>query len=402
MIDEIKNLINLKSEGAYWDFKEKWHSNKAVLLHDIICMANNLEDRDAYLIIGVCNDGNVKGVPEEDRKTQQQLIDFLKDKRFAGGVRPITYVESLNIEGVVVDVVIVKNTLNTPYYLTDDFQSLSKGNIYTRVCDTNTPKNMTADIDKVEWLWRKRFGMVGSFESKVKRILQIDGWLSVEDVLGEKYYFNEHYPEMSVKIDVLEVAKQRERCTAHDSFFYLYANIMFWSLRGEEKLTRKCYNILWHGNPMYRIFTIRAPKMDFDFVEPKIDFLNGDIGIMLFNGFGLGAQYAYFIEDSVEYMLLKKIFPLQASDAVISKYNYRPSASNLGMGVIPIFANKKEYSDFMSYIVENKESFKSEYEEMNVDDDMFSGAQAKKDERIKQSFRLGKLLVKWLEEWLAS
>lgn len=39
--EEIKSLILLGAEGEYWDFKEKWHDNKASLLHDIICMANN-------------------------------------------------------------------------------------------------------------------------------------------------------------------------------------------------------------------------------------------------------------------------------------------------------------------------------------------------------------------------
>ena len=41
LIQEIQNLISLKTEGDYWDFKEMWHDNKASLLHDIICMANN-------------------------------------------------------------------------------------------------------------------------------------------------------------------------------------------------------------------------------------------------------------------------------------------------------------------------------------------------------------------------
>ena len=29
---EIIDLIGLKKEGDYWDFKEKWHTNKADLL----------------------------------------------------------------------------------------------------------------------------------------------------------------------------------------------------------------------------------------------------------------------------------------------------------------------------------------------------------------------------------
>lgn len=54
-IKEVKDLILLKQEGFYWDFKREWYSQdkKADLLHDIICMANNLVNRDSYIIIGV-------------------------------------------------------------------------------------------------------------------------------------------------------------------------------------------------------------------------------------------------------------------------------------------------------------------------------------------------------------
>ncbi|MFR9257126.1 MAG: helix-turn-helix domain-containing protein, partial [Merdibacter sp.] len=59
---EILDLISLKTEGEYWDFKGKWHDNNADLLHDIICMANNLANRDAYLIIGVSDSKSPNGV----------------------------------------------------------------------------------------------------------------------------------------------------------------------------------------------------------------------------------------------------------------------------------------------------------------------------------------------------
>ena len=40
--EEVKQLIDLQTEGDYWDYKEFWYDNKTSLLHDIICMANNL------------------------------------------------------------------------------------------------------------------------------------------------------------------------------------------------------------------------------------------------------------------------------------------------------------------------------------------------------------------------
>lgn len=40
-IDEIMKLIDSKREDDYWDFKEKHHSNRADLLHDIICILDS-------------------------------------------------------------------------------------------------------------------------------------------------------------------------------------------------------------------------------------------------------------------------------------------------------------------------------------------------------------------------
>ena len=55
LIDEIEALVDMHQEGSYWDFKREWYSKEkqADLLHDIICMANNMECRDAYIIIGI-------------------------------------------------------------------------------------------------------------------------------------------------------------------------------------------------------------------------------------------------------------------------------------------------------------------------------------------------------------
>ena len=72
LIEEIQSLIALETEGDYWDFKEMWHDNKASLLHDIICMANNQAGRDAYIIFGVSDSKSlggvqIKGVQETNR-----------------------------------------------------------------------------------------------------------------------------------------------------------------------------------------------------------------------------------------------------------------------------------------------------------------------------------------------
>jgi hypothetical protein len=43
---EILELIERRTEGDYWDFKQQWHFNNVDLTHDIICMANSPANRD--------------------------------------------------------------------------------------------------------------------------------------------------------------------------------------------------------------------------------------------------------------------------------------------------------------------------------------------------------------------
>lgn len=217
LYEEIRELIDLKTEGDYWDFKVQWHENNADLLHDIICMANNLVNRDAYLIIGVSDskheDGvKIKGVPEENRKSQQNLIDFLKNIKFGGGIRPTVYVQTLPFaENCFVDVIIIKNTRNTPYYLVEPFNDGRKcvqaGHIYTRIGDTNTPQKGFADIDKVEYLWRKRFGVDLSVTEKLLLMLDSpDDWLG--DFNNSDLKYHSLYPEFQIRIN--EIEDQRE------------------------------------------------------------------------------------------------------------------------------------------------------------------------------------------------
>ena len=225
LIEEIQNLIALKTEGDYWDFKEMWYNNKASLLHDIICMANNQVGRDAYIIIGVSDskspDGvKVKGVSEtNNRKDQNQLIGFLRDKKFAGGLRPSVYLETIELPdddniNKKVDVIIVKDSEKTPFFLLKDFEDdknkgkkIRAGYIYTRIGDTNTAIDSMADMDKIEYLWRKRFGIDLSAVEKLLRFLEFpDDWVGDLNWGNFKYY--KYFPEFQIHIEDIEDQSQ--------------------------------------------------------------------------------------------------------------------------------------------------------------------------------------------------
>ena len=166
IVNEVTELIERRTEGIYWDFKQQWYSKNADLLHDIICMANNPANRDAYIIIGVEDaTGEITDISnDEKRKNQQQVIDLIRKKpQWAAGNIPEIYITTIPISEKKVDVIIIKQSDSTPFYLLDNYKDngiLYKGNIYTRKGDTNTPKTETANLYDTEILWKRRFGLL--------------------------------------------------------------------------------------------------------------------------------------------------------------------------------------------------------------------------------------------------
>lgn len=203
--NEIFELIKLKQEGEYWDFKREWYDGgdkKQDLLHDIICMANNLANRDAYIIIGVddTNDYLPFEYDVKKRMTTQNLVDFLRDKHFAGDYRPVVTVSHVDKEKYSVDVIIIHNSLNTPFYLTQNFNKIRPYNIYTRVQDTNIPKDKSADISQVEKLWKKRFGLLSTPLERVCMYLSSpEDWNYCTDTDSRQYY--KFAPEYTIELE---------------------------------------------------------------------------------------------------------------------------------------------------------------------------------------------------------
>lgn len=197
--EKILRLIALRQEGEYWDFKKEWHRSKPDLLHDIICMANNLSSHDGLIIIGVdeetdysiCDVAN-----DQNRKKTQDIVAFLREKKFAGGIRPTVYVQSFSLNQTTIDIIVVCNDRNTPYFLTESYQGVFANNIYAQIMDTNTPKNASADINIIERLWKKRFGIDATALDRALLFLQNPcEWIDSDD--GKKFY--KYAPEFTLE-----------------------------------------------------------------------------------------------------------------------------------------------------------------------------------------------------------
>lgn len=205
---EIRELIYYLNEGVYWDFKREPHENNAKLLHDILCLANANHDGDRYLIIGVSDPSEgceIIGFNDStpNRKKQSDLIDFLRNKSFAGHIRPSINLQTIEVDFIEIDVIIIKQSDRKPFYLTEDYRdrdSVVKANyIYSREGDTNTPIDTSADINEIERMWRERLGLIENPTDKFKTLLfDLDNWEF--DIGNKKYGYHKQFPEYRFEI----------------------------------------------------------------------------------------------------------------------------------------------------------------------------------------------------------
>ena len=222
LLEIISDLLLKGYEGGYWDYKSDYPATSEDKLHDIICMANNLEDRDAYLIYGANDDGTVCGIENSSKRcVTADFIKFLRDKNFAGGFIPQVEMHTLKIDGHEIDVLVILRGNHTPYYLQNDFgkdpqhsKRIRAGAIYTRTADMNTPRDKTASIEHTEYLWRKHFGYDLRPAQRFEFLLEdYVGWSETNwDNCRQSYH--KDYPEY--KIVVGESKDGRETL----SYFY--------------------------------------------------------------------------------------------------------------------------------------------------------------------------------------
>ena len=224
---QVEELIRLKHEGDYWDFKKQWHDNKAELLHDIICMANSPKNIEKYIIIGIDEENDFSTVDitnDTRRRNTANLNNFLRAHSFVGGVRPLARVENIIIGKQMLDVIVIEDSDNTPFILAGDYsdgphgrtKTVRQGNVYVRVGDTNTPLDKTADNDKVEALWRKRFHLDKTPLEKFNCYLRRpNDWSSDEN---RENFYHKYAPEYTVSFDY----DQEELDINHDFLCKMY------------------------------------------------------------------------------------------------------------------------------------------------------------------------------------
>ena len=209
LMREIEELLSLGYEGGYWDFKSDYSDVKEDKLIDIICMANNLCDRDAYIIYGAEDNGTVCGIENTTvhRANTADLIKFLRERDFAGDNIPDVEVETIYLHEHELDVWVIHNSRKTPYYLAQEYnpshdikKSIRAGAIYTRTADINTPRKETANDALTEYLWKKRFGYDLKPHERYEVLLtDYKGWSETNwDTVRYQYYIE--HPEYKISV----------------------------------------------------------------------------------------------------------------------------------------------------------------------------------------------------------
>ncbi|EGF3616796.1 ATP-binding protein [Listeria monocytogenes] len=210
----IRELFYQNTEGEYWDFKEfpyfyegqdkaEINKKKNDLLHDIICMANNLSNHEAYLIMGISdNPVEIKGVEKYlGRWTQENYLDFINSKKWAGDYIPALDLRTItNGVGAELDILVVHKSQKVPFYLKEKYQSVQPNQIYVRKGAKNTSINKQAEIQDIEKLWEFRFGLIPHPKERVfYYIKDSDSWIKMKSSFEGMSWYYEKFPEYTIE-----------------------------------------------------------------------------------------------------------------------------------------------------------------------------------------------------------
>lgn len=402
----IESFINKASEGSYWDFKQNWHCNNADLLKDIICMANNTTDdmQDGYIIFGIDDKTyDIIGVSgDSNRKNQENIIGFLSSQSWAGEEIPNVDVKTIKIVGKEVDVLIVYNKEVTPYYLLQDYSKttnsgknkkvVSTGVIYSRVGDRNTSSAECATKRANEFLWKKRFGLVGSDTYKViKRLQNTDNWYSLDEY---NTIYNREYDDICIKRDsqyklTVEIDDGKaDTATWVMDFPYLFTSILNWNIGRNETGRRANWDIFINGRKLdFSLYGVQGTKQDYYHIEPETKFESG-FGITL-DKCTNGIKYYFYLQNSVNLLAYKLFFSMQC-------YHEDQKVLNRAFSVIPVFECENEHVEFIDYVKNNIKNFILNVNKMNIDEMHPAYSQAVNTAIV---YKLGKTLVQWLKRW---
>lgn len=262
------NEILGQTESEKLDFKRQFHQNNVELLHDVICLANSYVEEDRYLVFGVGDDKNIVGVQSDsNRKTEANIQDLLRQSKF--NRIPTIFLETIQYEpNIEVDILIIKNRPDKPFFLLQDKtfgkKTIRAGVVYTRLGSTNIPPKESAPEAQIELMWRERFGLGLSPLQRMKLLLNdFEDWSRIDE---DNQLYHNQFPEFTVRKGKRIDDHFSERWT--DNFEQPYAYSYEVELRYFETIIFKETFVACDGSR----YQIPIPEIDNDNVDSERKF----------------------------------------------------------------------------------------------------------------------------------
>lgn len=350
-LDEIiMELLHLGVEGEYWDFKEKPYffegqsdkdknKKKGDLLHDIICMANNLSNRDAFIIMGI-QDKPVKitGAKQFSNKwTQESYQDFLQNLTWAGDMIPI--VEFRTIHNGELDVLIIKKSNRVPFYITKKCNKVRENQIYVRKGSKNTAIDSQAEIGDIEKLFEFRFGLTPYPKERVINYISDHGhWIEMKEDYETRSWYYEKFPEYTI-----ELSRDPDNETlASPDYAYVQMNC---------KSSWQILRVKYHQTILMEYTAHYVDETRGVVVAPRFS----SIKIREDETLVSTKQYCYYFQECTEIKLMFLLQDLLRQGTLVLENH---------LALIPIYKNDEEKSKVENIINKNNEdfNFKMEHE----------------------------------------
>lgn len=339
--DIVREFFYQGTEGEYWDFKEKPYfyegqskeeknKKKNDFLHDIICMANNLSNRDAYIIMGI-QDKPIKitGVKQFSNKwTQENYQDFLQNLTWAGDMIPTVEFRTINDGDL--DVLIIKKSNKIPFYITKKYSKVRENQIYVRKGSKNTAIDSQAEIGDIEKLFEFRFGLTPFPKERViNYITDHNHWTEMKGNYETRSWYYEKFPEYTMEL-VDDPQNDELRAPV---YALIHPNV---------RTTWEILRIKYHQTILLEFSSHYIDEYRGLSVQPRYNFLKLYEGV---NNINLKTNFYYYLADSVEINLMYLLEELHEQDG---------EALRQHLSLIPVFKNDDEREAIEKYVEENK------------------------------------------------
>jgi len=253
---ELELLLQL-NEHTHLDFKAQYGSNPD-FVHDILCMSNVLGEKPRHLVYGVSDRKEILGIPEDQRRQLNNVIDTLRGARL-NFMPHLELFDCLCPDNKVVQVLRIHGDAYKPYWLIQDYtfqgRTIRAGAVYTRLGDRNVAPNESTPEKLVDAMFRERFGLDKSPLERFKiYVLDHSNWKHDRDTYGGFFYY-EPFPEFTIR----ELGHDRELTEFFEPWTLLFP---------DQKAFRDEYEVRYHATKLLSYYEVSCDGGRFQTVLP--------------------------------------------------------------------------------------------------------------------------------------